>query len=543
MKPMIPATTRTPLSCFSLLASIWLLSGCVNIAPINNPPTNPGGPQTEFTPSPIAAPRIPTFKAAVTTYKAVPNDGKDDTAAIQAGLDAVNVAGGGTLEFASGRYDISIDPAKQRALTLYPRLRLLGQTGATIRVADNQIVYESVMATATYPTRLDDVEFSNLTFDVNGLNNPIKSPNETNGDLGTPTLRYVIRSFAGERVVIRNCTFTNIENGNTVSFNGSAVADIAIEDSRFLAVGGALIDHDHSSIYTDGRRFRIVNNEFRGRNGAGTIGARTAIETHGDDIEVRGNTISGYMQGANIVGRATDPSRQLFKGNTISAVAVGLKLWPIGDAGPGDSRPAFTNLSIVGNTIDVSADEWWASKAMVTDAPAGISFEVDASNGRNARLEIVDNRINFASYGGKTANEDRISVGIGLRGLEGRLLIDQVNLSRNQIRNAIGPCILSTANLGGVETSKVEGNTLTDCGRGATLVGAGDILRSGVVIGGATRNVTVTRNAISAAAAKTLNGFVLASACSSNCVVSANTTIGLQQALLIPGTGWTNSGP
>ena len=263
-------------------AAILLLSGCTTISP-----SNPSIPQTEFTPSPIAAPKIPAFKALVTTYKAIPNDGKDDTAAIQAGLDAVNAAGGGTLEFAAGQYDISIDPAKQRALTLYPRLRLLGQPGATIRVADNQIVYESVMATATYPTRLDDVEFIGLTFDVNGLNNPIKSSNETNGDLGTPTLRYMIRSFAGERVVIRNCTFTNIENGNTVTFNGAAVADIAIEDSGFLAVGGALIDHDHSTIYTDGKRFRIVKNEFRGRNGAGTIGARTAIETHGDDIEVR----------------------------------------------------------------------------------------------------------------------------------------------------------------------------------------------------------------------------------------------------------------
>ena len=385
--------------------------------------------------------------------------------------------------------------------------------------------------------------FNNLTFDATGLNNPVKSPSETNGDLGTPTLRYVIRSFAGERVKIQNCSFINLENGNTVSFNGAAVADVAIEDSRFLAVGGALIDHDHSTIYTDGKRFRIVNNEFKSRNGAGTIGARTAIETHGDDIEVRGNTISGYMQGANIVGRATDPSRQLFKGNTISAVAVGLKLWPLGDAGPGDSKPAFTNLSLVGNTIDISADAWWASKAMVTDAPAGIAFEAGVSDGRVARLGIVDNRINFVSYGGKTADEDRISVGIGLRGVEAKLQIDLASVSGNQIRNAIGPCILSTANLGGNEASRIEGNTLTDCGRGANLIGAGDVLRTGMVIAGTTHNLTLTRNTISAAAATTLNGFLLASTCSSACVLSANVTSGLPQAVLIPGTGWTNSGP
>lgn len=537
MKPITPlsAIARAGFICVSVTAALGLLSGCVAVSPS-------GSPNPDFTPSPIAAPKIPAFKALVSAFGAVPDDGKDDTSAIQAGLDAVNTAGGGTLEFAPGQYDISIDPAKQRALTLYPRLRLLGQTGATIRVANNQILYESVMATATYPTRLDDAEFVNMTFDANGLNNPVKSPNETNGDLNTPTLRYMIRSFAGERVVIRNCTFVNLENANTVSFNGTAIADISIENSRFLAVGGALIDHDHSTIYIYGRRVRIAGNEFKSRNGAGTIGARTAIETHGDDLEVRSNSVSGYMQGANIVGRSSDPSRQLYAGNTFSAVAVGLKLWSLNDAGPNDSRPTFTNLRLVSNDIQVNADTWWASKGMVTDAPAGISFEAGVSDGRVAHLEIVGNRIQFDSFIGKTVNEDRISVGIGLRGLEGKLLIDQLNASQNQIRNAIGPCILSSAILGGDDASRIEANALTDCGRGPNLIGAGNVLRTAVAIGGTTRHLALTQNTISAAAATTLNGFLLASTCSSACVVSGNLTSGLEQVVLIPGTGWTTAG-
>jgi hypothetical protein len=542
MKPDLPYLKFHLRSILGFTILLGVMIACVNTSP-----QNPNTSGVAYKPSPISLPRIPAFVTSVSNFAAVPNDGKDDTTAIQAGLDAVNAAGGGTLEFPAGRYDISIDPAKNRALTLYPRLRLAGKAGETaiIRLADNQITYESIMATATYPTRLDDAEFLNLTFDGNGLNNPIRKPEETNGDLGTPTLRYVIRSFAGERVRIQNCTFTNIDNGNTVSFNGEAVTDVAIEDSRFLAVGGALIDHDHSSIYTDGKRFRIVNNEFKGRNGAGTIGARTAIETHGDDIEVSGNTISGYMQGANIVGRATDPSRQLFKDNSFSAVAVGLKLWPLGDAGPKDPRPAFTNLSLVGNTIDVSADAWWATKAMVTDAPAGISFEADISDGRVAQLDVSDNRINFASFAGKTGNEDRISVGIGLRGIEGKLLIDQVSVSQNQISNTIGPCILSTANLGSSELSQIEGNTLTDCGRGPNLIGAGDVLRSGIVIAGTTRNLTLSKNTITTRTvpASTLNGLVIASSCLGGCVVNANQTSGLKQGLLNTGNGWTITGP
>ena len=260
---------------------------------------------------------------------------------------------------------------------------------------------------------------------------------------------------------------------------------------------------------------------------------------------MRGNTISGYMQGANIVGRATDPSRQLFKGNTLKAVAVGFKIWPLGDAGPNDSRPAFTNLSLVDNDIQVDADTWWASKAMVTDAPAGIAFEAEVSGGRVARLEVVDNRIRFDTFTGKMANEDRISVGIGLRGIEGKLQLDVVNVLRNTIRNTIGPCILSTANVGSNQPTRIEGNTLTDCGRGSSLKGAGDILRTGVAVGGTTRNLTLTQNTITSSTvpASTLNGFLLASSCSSACLITTNKTSGLQQSVLSPGTWWTNLGP
>jgi hypothetical protein len=531
--------TRFVLSFTTLIA---VLVACVNTSP-----QNPNTSRIAYKPSPISPPKIPAFVTSVTNFAAVPNDGKDDTSAIQAGLDAVNAAGGGTLEFPAGRYDISIDPAKNRALTLYPRLRLAGKAGETaiIRLADNQIIYESIMATATYPTRLDDAEFLNLTFDGNGLNNPIRKPEETNGDLGNATLRYVIRSFAGERVRIRQCTFINLENGNTVSFNGDAIADIVIEESKFLSVGGALVDHDHSTIYTYGQRVLIANNEFQGRNGAGTIGARTAIETHFDDLEVRNNKVTGYMQGANLVGRASVPSRQLYTNNTIKSVAVGLKIWSLGFPDPNDSRPAFTDLQIRNNEIRVDADAWWASKGMVTDAPAGIAFETPVSNGSVSRLEILENQIVFDSFQGRKASDDRISVGIGLRSVEDKPKLPQVKILGNTIRNTIGPCILSTVSLGNNEASQITGNTLTDCGRGPNLIGDGDVLRSGIAITGTTRNLTLSKNTITTGTvpASTLNGIVLGSNCLGGCVVISNQTSDLKQGVLSIGSGWMINSP
>jgi Pectate lyase superfamily protein len=502
-----------------------------------------------FVPSPVAAPQVPPGERLVTEFGAKPDDGVDDTAAIQAALDAVNTSGGGTLVFPPGQYDVRINPALRRALTLHPRIRMLGRPAgqATIRLADNQPIYETIMATASFPTRLDDAVFEGLVFDANGLNNPVRNPDETNGDLelrGITSFRYVLRSFAGSRVRVTNCTFTNNDNGNTLSFNGDAISDIVVDSNRFVNVGGALIDHDHSSIYAYGPRIRIANNEFRSRFGAGTLGARTAIETHTDDQEVVGNSMHGYLQGANAVSRVAAPVRQLYRDNTFTAMAVGINIWPV--APTLFTGPAFAALVIQNNTINLDPDTWWRSPAMVVNAPAGIHFEAEVANARITQLHIVDNRITFDSYAGRRPDADRFSAGIELRGVEGRLAIDVLNLSRNTVTNSIGPGILSLAIVGSGDASVMADNTLIDTGRGPNLIGAGDVLRSGMVLGGTSRNLSLARTSVSTRAGTptlTLNGVVVGSVCSENCSVSETRSAGLKTPVTIGGSGWVNKTP
>jgi hypothetical protein len=534
-------------ACCFLLASCGSSDTAAPSAPIATVSTSTATSAQRFSPSPVALPNIPTRQFVVTAYGAIPDDAKDDTTAIQAGIDAVGAAGGGTLVFPPGRYDISINSATRRALTLVPKLRMLASPAgqATVRLADNQIVYESIMATASYPTRLDDAEFIGMTFDANGLNNPVRDPNETNGDApmqkANPTLRYFIRSFAGNRVRVADCTFTNSDNGNTLSFNGVDAGDITIERSRFINAGGALIDHDHSSVYTFARRVIIANNEFKSRNGAGTIGARTAFETHDDDVEVRDNLIDGFLQGTNIVGRASSPSRQLYRNNRFINVAVGINIWPLNDVLLSAGVPAFADLTIANNTITLNTDAWRASAAFVINQPGGIHFETDVADGRLARLDILDNRITFDTFTGKSPGSDRFSAGIELRGVDGKLAITTLNASRNTIVNSIGPGILSAAMVGGSEPSVMSGNIFVNPGRGLNLRGEGDPLRTGIVVGGMPNNLSLTGNNVltSTTPASTLFGIVLAANCVGNCAVTTNTASGLQQALLVNGTGWT----
>lgn len=494
-----------------------------------------------FTPSPVALPKIPAYAISVSKFGAVANDDLDDTKAIQRALDAVNSKGGGTLMFLKGRYDLSIDPELRRALTLYPRMRWQGAAGATLRLGDAQTIYESILAPASYSTRLDDIEFIGLTFDANGLANPVRDPIETNGDApgqtAFPTLRFVIRSFVGARARIANTTFINNDNGNTVSFNGNDVSDVTIERCQFLNVGGAMIDHDHSSVYVYGKRYRIVNNEFRSRHGAGTLGARTAYETHGDDVQASDNLVVGFLQGVNAVGRMSDPSRQLHARNQFTNVAVGINIWSLADSLYGN---AFTALTIKNNRIDIDADIWWRSPAMVVNHTGGIHFESDIARGPIARMEVLDNQITFESFTGERPGADRFSAGIDIRGVENVLRIARLTIARNTVRNAVGPCIISAAIVGSDWPSVIADNTLIDCGRSKNLIGDDDALRTGIVVAGKTTQFAVTGNQVIATGAKpvTLTGVVTASSCTDGCVLNDNSVSGFDTMLRNVGTGW-----
>jgi Pectate lyase superfamily protein len=280
-----------------------------------------GSKRTASIPTPPAVPMIPNRSVNVVAYGAVPNDGKDDTQAIQNAIDDLQSKGGGSVMFPAGRYDISIQPTSTicspsntsancrphpLALVLYSKLRLASADAtnrATLRLADNQGNYEAIMATAEYWFPLEDFVLENVIIDANGPNNPVRRPAgsdaccENSPDFGigyNQTQRYALRVYIGARLLVDNVRFLASVNTNVVAFNGEDVTDGEIKNSRFESVGQDLVDFDHSSIYTSGKRFRIIDNTFTSKNGPGTLGARTAIEIHGDDQLVKNNQISGF---------------------------------------------------------------------------------------------------------------------------------------------------------------------------------------------------------------------------------------------------------
>jgi Pectate lyase superfamily protein len=524
----------------------WMFGLCSVIVPVavacNAPGLISSPRDTTISPKPPTAPSVPARAFLVADYGAIPDDGQDDTAAIQKAIDAVSSAGGGSLLFAPGRFDISIqrDGSHPQALRLKSRLRLAPadpSKGATLRLADNQGQYESVLATAEYGESLDDFVITGLTIDGNGLNNPVtraagsdpccdNSPDFGSGANQTP--RYALRAYQGARVKVDGARFINQANVNVITFNGQGMSDADIVNSSFEGVGNEPADYDHSSIYTNGPRMRVMSNRFSSRDGPGTKGARTAIETHDVDQIVTGNVISGFTYGVNVVAEGVSGGkRQLYADNILDGVSAGFVIWSyLGTRTVADAT--LEDIEIRGNTIKLETDAWRAAK-LSFDVTSISGVMLEASNdGPVDHLIITDNRIEFLPTSSTLSSfYEQRSAGITLWLYKNPTLpIRGLSVTNNTVLNAIGPGIYSSVPVSSDRDSVIEGNTFINPARGNELrYTEAALFRSGIYLEGPAKKLTVRNNILqeTSSPTKLAFGVVADGACELDCVLEGNT--------------------
>ncbi len=494
-------------------------------------------------PSLPAAPKIANFSTLVTRFGAKPNDGIDDTAAIQKAIDATANRGGGSVLFPPGTYHLSIQTQGKhpQALKLRSGIRLAAATpsqGVTIRLADRQGNYEALMGTAEMGTPLNDVAIEGLTFDSNGPNNPVLAAEGSGGkispDFGDEQNllpRTVFRAYVGQRIRIARCRFTNQLGVWSVVVNGKldSMTDVAIVNSRFDNVGGSAVDFDHSSIYTQGARMLVEKNLFTSRAGAGTRGARTAIEIHGSDQTVIGNTIKGYANGINVTGAGTPVSqRQLYRDNLIDGANTGFTLWHVIHQGNSPERPAMQQIVIQRNTININSDDWLTPGIVSNKGPSAGILQDPNSNAPIQDLTIADNRINFVKAKPINYEHDRFSSGITLwKYQHPDITIDRLTISGNRITNAPGAGIWANAALGGTGSSKIENNTIINPVRSSLLANdSPGLSRAGIYLqeNSKNKNLRIQRNTIvdTLSPTRMKYGIVAYSDCAGSCAIGQN---------------------
>jgi len=409
---------------------------------------------------PIESTEGKTVTVSVKDFGAMGNGIADDTTAIQKAIDAVTRSGGGVVFFPSGTYKVSLNPATSHAITIGPKLTFRGEghKNTTIALGDRQGNYNSIIAGEQPKAEISDFAMYDLTIDANSTNNPISAKADIPGE-GKP--RYALQIFSGRRIRIERCKFKNQNNLNTITLNSNEelVSDAIIKNNIFETIGGGNIDYDHSTIYTYGKRIEIVNNYFSTRHGAGTNGARTAIEIHGDDHLVKGNVIDGFTNGINITGYARSSNNQIVTDNVIKEAYTGITIWSYFHRG-NTVNPGLTNCIIANNQITLNIKDW--RKLWGDTSSAGIWLE-PKSDAPIENLNIFNNEIIFTNYADRGTVKDNLGNGINLwRHSSPNALAKNIRILGNKIENSMAAGIYISMR---IENGEISQNTILNPGQ------------------------------------------------------------------------------
>jgi hypothetical protein len=402
---------------------------------------------------------LKSFRVSVKAYGALGNGKVDDTVAIQQAINAVNAKGGGTVFFPAGTYRLAIQPQRSQALILYGNIALVGEQyrNTILRLGDRQGNYNAILAGSSFAANLSNVTLRGLTIDSNGTHNPITSAQV----LKQNQERYALRVYHGRHIRIEDCRFTDARNVNVITLNNDRlVSDIVIQNNLFDQIGGGSIDYDHSTIYIHGSRSLVAKNRFTSRNGAGTKGARTAIETHGSNHQVLDNQISGFTYGMNITGVASRSVNQTIRNNTLRNVHSGIMIWSYLDQGV-TTKVGLDQVVIGNNTIEIDSRGW---RKLWGDSPnQGIALEPN-SDAEIDTLKIMNNTIRFHNLNDLGRPSDTLAGGIILwRNKKPDVEARNILISQNRIENVIASGLYISMPISGLN---IRNNVIKNFGKG-----------------------------------------------------------------------------
>jgi hypothetical protein len=426
----------------------------------------------------------------VKDYSAVGDGIADDTAEIQACLDAIPV-GGAVIYFPPGTYLVSIPADALKTILRVSKQNVTflgaGKYASVIKLANAQVDYRSIIADNTTIGTLDlsGLAIRDLGFDQNATNNPI-----TAVGTGTPLFsgyaRWVVRAAVGSNITVDNCRFYDCDNINTIYIGTSGKTGFAVRNSLFDRVGANSPKHDHSTIYITGAGMDISGNRFIGAG----ISATTAIETHGDHQFVRDNFVLNYFALANITGVAVTSKGMIVKGNIGVGLGLGIDLWGWPSTGHVGTY-GIEDVLIEGNSFEIDLDQW----ASVVSYKCGIAFDLSSALPVQ-NIRIINNLIKYKAFTTVPTSTDGLSAGIQLYRNVALVAVDNnIEISGNTIDG--GPAAGMYLNLHSTKVMRlrVRNNVIIDPGTGDSP-NFSSAFKAGMMLIGVFEDTRVTDNLI-----------------------------------------------
>lgn len=268
----------------------------------------------------------------------------DDSAALRSAL--ASAPDGGTLYIPTGTY--IIDPAAQ-SFYLKSNLTIKGDgDGSVLKVKDHDGDYEFIFMPKTKTTEVDNITFRNFTIDQNIANNPEGRP--VANKLGTAECAIFLGAF--HHAMLDSVRFIHTPAINTAVFNAVGSSDVTVQNCTFQWQKARNAPSDVSMIYTDCDHQKILNNTFNCNFSDQGV---TAIELHGHDVTVSGNTVYGFRKGMNITSfnpgsPQTEDGTMDIAFNTFTVSTAGISLWSF-------KGRTLSNVHIHDNIINIVPDD------------------------------------------------------------------------------------------------------------------------------------------------------------------------------------------
>jgi hypothetical protein len=313
----------------------------------------------------------------VKSYGALGDGVSNDTAAIQAAIDAVSSTGR-TIYFPSGTYLVTPATLKDWegtplgegqmtcAFIMRSGMSLWGDVGATIKLANNCSTTSVPKRLALFFTNvpLSNVSFYGLTMDMNGLNNRISPSAPASFNRYNQAMIHVTGTISGvaariDNCRIENCQFLNTAGTSCVVMAQSNTASVTLGKNwtvtNCLFKNNGIDTDDHSSVFAWADNVLCEGNTFTADtmfpNGiSGNSGSFVAYEVHGANQRFVNNNVSNYWQGMWVASNITsDADNIVISNNTFSPMGF----YAVDFFRTSASESIISKVLIDGNTVGI----------------------------------------------------------------------------------------------------------------------------------------------------------------------------------------------